>query len=262
MLSRASVQQQGTGCPPALLSASTMMHAWAQQERQGQGLLACSCPPPPVSAPGCADNTRSAHCGRAPRSTGATATTIQRLVLTGCMHINTLHAAHAAAGLVARVKPSAAAAAGQQRRPVAPLSAAAGAAGSSSDSPNMGPVLTAVGVACMGAFAFGYHLGVVNGPLEAIAKELGFAGNQALAGLVGFVLCTGSICTVGLLVSGPRLPAVHRRSDQLRRSCTGTGQHGADADSGRAHTAFHAFIPKVAAAQGFEPVACCCLPAW
>lgn len=50
----------------------------------------------------------------------------------------------------------------------------------------MGAVLAAVGVACMGAFAFGYHLGVVNGPLEAIAKELGFAGNQALAGLVGF----------------------------------------------------------------------------
>lgn len=48
----------------------------------------------------------------------------------------------------------------------------------------MGAVLTAVGVACMGAFAFGYHLGVVNGPLEAIAKELGFLGNQALSGLV------------------------------------------------------------------------------
>jgi hypothetical protein len=48
----------------------------------------------------------------------------------------------------------------------------------------MGAVLAAVGVACMGAFAFGYHLGVVNGPLEAIARELGFAGNQALSGLV------------------------------------------------------------------------------
>lgn len=49
----------------------------------------------------------------------------------------------------------------------------------------MGAVIGAVGVACMGAFAFGYHLGVVNGPLEAIAKELGFLGNQALSGLVG-----------------------------------------------------------------------------
>lgn len=55
----------------------------------------------------------------------------------------------------------------------------------------MGAVLTAVGVACMGAFAFGYHLGVVNGPLEQIAKELGFAGNQALSGLVSSAAGTG-----------------------------------------------------------------------
>lgn len=48
----------------------------------------------------------------------------------------------------------------------------------------MAAVLGAVGIACMGAFAFGYHLGVVNGPLEAIARDLGFAGNQGLTGLV------------------------------------------------------------------------------
>ena len=54
----------------------------------------------------------------------------------------------------------------------------------------MGAVLAAVGVACMGAFAFGYHLGVVNGPLETIASELGFAGNQALSGLVSILLTT------------------------------------------------------------------------
>lgn len=64
------------------------------------------------------------------------------------------------------------------------LHAASGAASASSDSPNMGAVLTAVGVACMGAFAFGYHLGVVNGPLEQIAKDIGIAGNKALIGLV------------------------------------------------------------------------------
>jgi sugar porter (SP) family MFS transporter len=45
-------------------------------------------------------------------------------------------------------------------------------------------VLGCVGIACAGAFAFGYHLGVVNGPLGAIAAELGFAGNAALQGLV------------------------------------------------------------------------------
>lgn len=69
---------------------------------------------------------------------------------------------------------------------MATRAASGGAAGASSDSPNMGAVLAAVGVACMGAFAFGYHLGVVNGPLEAIAQELGFAGNQGLSGLVRF----------------------------------------------------------------------------
>jgi hypothetical protein len=57
----------------------------------------------------------------------------------------------------------------------------------------MGAVLVAVGVACMGAFAFGYHLGVVNGPLEAIAKELGFAGNKALSGLVRPALAPGHV---------------------------------------------------------------------
>jgi hypothetical protein len=32
--------------------------------------------------------------------------------------------------------------------------------------------------------AFGYHVGVVNGPLEVIAADLGFAGNKALEGAV------------------------------------------------------------------------------
>ena len=32
--------------------------------------------------------------------------------------------------------------------------------------------------------AFGYHLGIVNGPLEAIAGDLGFLGDKAKEGLV------------------------------------------------------------------------------
>lgn len=111
------------------------------------------------------------------------------------------------AGLVARVKP---AAHGQQRRPLTPPSAASGAAGSASDSPNMGAVLTAVAVACMGAFAFGYHLGVVNGPLEAIAKELGFLGNQALSGLV--VSSTLAGAALGSLTGGGFADALGRRA--------------------------------------------------
>ena len=35
-----------------------------------------------------------------------------------------------------------------------------------------------------GAFSFGYHLGVLNGPLKAIATDLGFAGNAALQGAI------------------------------------------------------------------------------
>eukprot|EP00879_Flechtneria_rotunda_P004066 GHRR01004311.1.p1 GENE.GHRR01004311.1~~GHRR01004311.1.p1 ORF type:complete len:567 (+),score=130.75 GHRR01004311.1:244-1944(+) len=87
--------------------------------------------------------------------------------------------------------------------------AAAGSAGASSDSAHMGPVLTAVGVACMGAFAFGYHLGVVNGPLEVIAQELGIAGNKALAGLV--VSSTLAGAALGSLTGGFFADALGRR---------------------------------------------------
>ncbi|KAK9796344.1 hypothetical protein WJX73_010696 [Symbiochloris irregularis] len=55
---------------------------------------------------------------------------------------------------------------------------------SSEPEPSLGPVITCVAIASLGAFAFGYHLGVVNGPLAAIAESLGFAGNAALQGLV------------------------------------------------------------------------------
>ncbi|KAF6256041.1 general substrate transporter [Scenedesmus sp. NREL 46B-D3] len=74
----------------------------------------------------------------------------------------------------------------------------------------MGAVLAAVGVACMGAFAFGYHLGVVNGPLEAIARELGFAGNQALSGLV--VSSTLAGAALGSLTGGSLAETFGRRT--------------------------------------------------
>jgi sugar porter (SP) family MFS transporter len=74
----------------------------------------------------------------------------------------------------------------------------------------MGAVLTAVGVACMGAFAFGYHLGVVNGPLEQIAQELGFAGDQALSGLV--VSSTLAGAALGSLTGGAFAEALGRRA--------------------------------------------------
>ncbi|KAK4490561.1 hypothetical protein RD792_001243 [Penstemon davidsonii] len=43
-------------------------------------------------------------------------------------------------------------------------------------------VLPYVGVACLGAILFGYHLGVVNGALEYLAKDLGIAENTVLQG--------------------------------------------------------------------------------
>lgn len=45
-------------------------------------------------------------------------------------------------------------------------------------------VLLCVAVASMGAFAFGYHLGVVNGPLDALSTQLGFGGDAFRQGLV------------------------------------------------------------------------------
>jgi hypothetical protein len=45
-------------------------------------------------------------------------------------------------------------------------------------------VYKAVACACFGALLFGYHLGVVNGPLQQIATDLAFADNVALQGLV------------------------------------------------------------------------------
>ncbi|OVA12997.1 Sugar/inositol transporter [Macleaya cordata] len=45
-----------------------------------------------------------------------------------------------------------------------------------------GSVLPYVGVACLGAILFGYHLGVVNGALEYLSKDLGIAENAVLQG--------------------------------------------------------------------------------
>ncbi|PHT56679.1 Plastidic glucose transporter 4 [Capsicum baccatum] len=45
-----------------------------------------------------------------------------------------------------------------------------------------GSVLPYVGVACLGAILFGYHLGVVNGALEYLAKDLGIAENTVIQG--------------------------------------------------------------------------------
>ncbi|KAK8507846.1 hypothetical protein V6N12_074411 [Hibiscus sabdariffa] len=63
-----------------------------------------------------------------------------------------------------------------------------------------GTVLPFVGVACLGAILFGYHLGVVNGALEYLAKDLGIAENTVLQGWVVSTLLAGA--TVGSFTGG------------------------------------------------------------
>ncbi|KAJ6766364.1 MAJOR FACILITATOR SUGAR TRANSPORTER MAJOR FACILITATOR SUPERFAMILY-RELATED [Salix purpurea] len=63
-----------------------------------------------------------------------------------------------------------------------------------------GTVFPFVGVACLGATLFGYHLGVVNGALEYLAKDLGIVENTALQGWIVSTLLAGA--TVGSFTGG------------------------------------------------------------
>lgn len=63
-----------------------------------------------------------------------------------------------------------------------------------------GSVLPYVGVACLGAILFGYHLGVVNGALEYLAKDLGIVENTVVQGWIVSTLLAGA--TVGSFTGG------------------------------------------------------------
>ncbi|KAK3425970.1 hypothetical protein EUGRSUZ_F02507 [Eucalyptus grandis] len=63
-----------------------------------------------------------------------------------------------------------------------------------------GIVLPYVGVACLGAILFGYHLGVVNGALEYLSKDLGIAENTVAQGWIVSTLLAGA--TVGSFTGG------------------------------------------------------------
>eukprot|EP00250_Pteridium_aquilinum_P008877 c18277_g3_i1 orf=114-1754(+) len=65
---------------------------------------------------------------------------------------------------------------------------------------SQGSVLPYVGIACLGAILFGYHLGVVNGALEYLAKDLGIASNPVLQGWV--VSSTLAGATIGSFTGG------------------------------------------------------------
>ncbi|KAG8376041.1 hypothetical protein BUALT_Bualt09G0022400 [Buddleja alternifolia] len=64
-------------------------------------------------------------------------------------------------------------------------------------------------VATLVAFLFGYHLGVVNEPLETISVDLGFHGNTLQEGLVVSTCLAGAF--LGSLISGSVADGVGRR---------------------------------------------------
>ncbi|KAF7819799.1 putative plastidic glucose transporter 2 [Senna tora] len=64
-------------------------------------------------------------------------------------------------------------------------------------------------VATISSFLFGYHLGVVNEPLESISGDLGFSGNTLAEGLVVSICLGGAL--IGCLLSGWIADGVGRR---------------------------------------------------
>ncbi|XP_059661123.1 probable plastidic glucose transporter 1 isoform X2 [Cornus florida] len=62
------------------------------------------------------------------------------------------------------------------------------------------PAFPHVLVASMANFLFGYHIGVMNGPIVSIARELGFEGNSILEGLVVSIFIGGAF--IGSISSG------------------------------------------------------------
>lgn len=85
----------------------------------------------------------------------------------------------------------------QERRPLTSASsayvqaAAEDGHGARSQAP-LAAVFTAVAVAGCGAFLFGYHLACLNGILEQIASDLGFATNATLQGFVVSLALAGA----------------------------------------------------------------------
>eukprot|EP00201_Polytomella_parva_P016169 CAMPEP_0175050930 /NCGR_PEP_ID=MMETSP0052_2-20121109/7518_1 /TAXON_ID=51329 ORGANISM="Polytomella parva, Strain SAG 63-3" /NCGR_SAMPLE_ID=MMETSP0052_2 /ASSEMBLY_ACC=CAM_ASM_000194 /LENGTH=628 /DNA_ID=CAMNT_0016315159 /DNA_START=128 /DNA_END=2014 /DNA_ORIENTATION=- len=81
---------------------------------------------------------------------------------------------------------------------------------------NLLSVLLAVGVSCAGAFAFGYHLGIVNGPLEQISRDIGIAGDKNLQGMIVSSTLLGA--ALGSLGGGGLSDGLGRRTSFLLAS--------------------------------------------
>ncbi|KAF3780122.1 putative plastidic glucose transporter 1 [Nymphaea thermarum] len=62
------------------------------------------------------------------------------------------------------------------------------------------PAFPHVVTASMANFLFGYHIGVMNGPIVSVARDLGFEGNSILEGLVVSIFIVGAF--IGSIGSG------------------------------------------------------------
>jgi hypothetical protein len=71
------------------------------------------------------------------------------------------------------------------------------------------PVLPHVLTAAMANFMFGYHIGVMNGPLESIARELKFEGDTIMQGFVVSIFIVGAF--IGSISGGVLADKVGRR---------------------------------------------------
>jgi len=84
-----------------------------------------------------------------------------------------------------------------------------GAPQNDEDSPDWRRVLPHVITAAFANFCFGYHIGALNGPLEQIAADLGFAGNTITQGVVVSTFLIGAF--IGSVIGGPLSDAIGRR---------------------------------------------------
>ncbi|KAF8409618.1 hypothetical protein HHK36_005696 [Tetracentron sinense] len=76
------------------------------------------------------------------------------------------------------------------------------------------PAFPHVLIVSMSNFLFGYHIGVMNGPIVSIARELGFEGNSLLEGLVVSIFIVGAF--IGSVSSGSLVDSLGcRRTLQL-----------------------------------------------
>lgn len=62
------------------------------------------------------------------------------------------------------------------------------------------PAFPHVLIASLSNFTFGYHIGIMNGPIISIARELGFEGNSFIEGLVVSIFIAGAF--IGSLSTG------------------------------------------------------------